>query len=254
MATRGLLIFPSEQQSPHGPKIVFQVRIHDPLVSGLHFAPEDSGSRYNGSGIEDLRDCSDVVKALQETTMFRVYARDAAAKKRSNNSWKGSDMTPTIDDAARIIHLNGGRIIGKTRFQKSSYFLEAMRIGFGFDFDYHHFGPYSEELANITDDARALGVIDVDWKVSQEGAKYAVFSTRGNESQTNKELDEVRRAALSVLRKYSAVELELAATAHYLEKSGYKGHAWEETRRRKAMKVSEERINRARELLAELYA
>jgi hypothetical protein len=24
----------------HGPKIVFQVRIHDPLVSSLHFAPD----------------------------------------------------------------------------------------------------------------------------------------------------------------------------------------------------------------------
>ena len=24
----------------HGSKIVFQIRIHDPLVSGLHFAPD----------------------------------------------------------------------------------------------------------------------------------------------------------------------------------------------------------------------
>ncbi|MCW1407331.1 HD domain-containing protein [Rhizobium sp. 1AS11] len=31
---------------------------------------------------EDLRDCSDVVKALEEKTVFRVYVRDAAARKK----------------------------------------------------------------------------------------------------------------------------------------------------------------------------
>jgi uncharacterized protein len=33
--------------------------------------------RSDGTAFEDLRDCSDVVKALEETSLFRVYVRDA---------------------------------------------------------------------------------------------------------------------------------------------------------------------------------
>ena len=34
-------------------------------------------------------------------------------------------------DVARLVHLNGGHLVGKTRLQKSTYFLEAMEAGFG---------------------------------------------------------------------------------------------------------------------------
>jgi HD superfamily phosphohydrolase len=34
--------------------------------------------RADGTGYEDVRDCSNVVKAMEETTMFRVYVRDPA--------------------------------------------------------------------------------------------------------------------------------------------------------------------------------
>jgi uncharacterized protein len=158
----------------------------------------------------------------------------------------------TLDDIVRIIRLNGGRIIGKTRLQKTFYFLEALNLGCGFEFSYHHYGPYSEELANSANDARALDMIDIDWRESQEGAEYAIFSDKGGRIEVDEERNESRRAVLRVLSGYSAVELELAATADFLEKHGYGGEAWSETRRRKFRKISEEGITRGKQLLREL--
>ena len=43
-------------------------------------------------------------------------------------------------------------LVGRTRFQKTAYFLEAAGVGYGFDFSYHYYGPYSEELAVAVSD------------------------------------------------------------------------------------------------------
>ena len=135
---------------------------------------------------------------------------------------------------ARIIQLNGGRLIGKTRLQKSAYFLEAFGMGFGFDFEYHHYGPYSEELAQLGDDAQALGFLKEFWQTSQDGAEYAIFTDTGSYKGDEEAIDQKRRKALRLLRDYSAVELEVAATAHFLARNGYPDRAWIETCERKA--------------------
>lgn len=38
--------------------------------------------RPDGTNFEDLRDCSDVVKALEEKALFRVYVRDSVSRKK----------------------------------------------------------------------------------------------------------------------------------------------------------------------------
>jgi uncharacterized protein len=155
-------------------------------------------------------------------------------------------------DVARVVQLNGRRLIGKTRLQKSVYFLEALGVGFGFEFEYHHYGPYSEELAQFTDDARVLGLLKEDWHTSQDGAEYAVFSDTGAWQAGEKSIDQKRRETLTLLKEYSAVELELAATAHFFQQKGDTDRAWAETRERKASKISDSRVARAKTLLAEL--
>jgi uncharacterized protein YwgA len=160
----------------------------------------------------------------------------------------------TARDVARVVQLNGRRVIGKTRFQKSVYFLEALGIGFGFEFEYHHYGPYSEELAQLTDDARALGLLNEDWQTSQDGADYAIFSDTGAWKADEEPIDQKRRETLRLLKEYSAVELELAATAHYLAHHGYSDRAWIETRERKSSKISPDRLARAQKLIDELEA
>jgi uncharacterized protein len=156
-------------------------------------------------------------------------------------------------DIAKLIYLNGGQLVGKTRLQKSAYFLEARDAGFGVDFSYYRFGPYSEELSNSTDDALALSLLNIDWKESQTGTHYAVFY---NISPSFKEdiKDRLRRRILDILKRYSAVEVELAATADFLRHNGYTSDPWAETQRRKASKVDSTRLAHAKRLLDELEA
>jgi uncharacterized protein YwgA len=165
-------------------------------------------------------------------------------------------MMADASDIARLIHLNGGRLIGKTRLQKSAYFLEIMGAGFGFDFSYHRFGPYSEDLANSADDAFALGLIDVDWKEAEGGTHYAIFQNKpSNENFENKAEQDLRRQSLlNVLKRYSSIEIELAATADFLRRNGYAKDPWTETRRRKASKVDDARLIKSQRLLRELEA
>jgi uncharacterized protein YwgA len=156
-------------------------------------------------------------------------------------------------DVVRLIRLNGGRLIGKTRLQKTAYFLETSGAGFGFDFSYHHYGPYSEELAAVTDDAKALRMLSIEWRTSQDGAEYAIFADTGGELGRNDEPEDAQRSKiLHLLEGYSTVELELAATADFLATHGYGNEAWAETRRRKGSKVTAQRRTRAEQLLEAL--
>jgi uncharacterized protein len=154
-------------------------------------------------------------------------------------------------DIARLIQLNGGELTGKTRLQKSAYFLEVKGLGFGFDFNYYRFGPYSEELTNFADDALALDLIGIHWKESQGGTRYAVFHSKQLNEYEN-EHDSQRRSLLKVLNGFSSIELELAATADFLKRNGYSNDPWAETKRRKATKVDSARLIKSKRLLQEL--
>src|SRR5687768_9740647 len=133
------------------------------------------------------------------------------------------------DLVAELIALNGGKLVGRTRLQKSVYLLQSCGIKLGFDFDYHHYGPFSEELASAARDAEALGAVDVEWKTAY-GNEYAIFRSHASIS----DFPDFEKAAevLGVLENYDATVLELAATADFLRKNGYKNEAWEETCRR----------------------
>jgi len=163
-------------------------------------------------------------------------------------------MTDFAKRIAEIVKLNDDKLVGKTRLQKTAYFLESYNVGYGFDFNYHYYGPYSESLAIAVEDAKALDLVDVDWAVSQSGMPYAVYANaRLDESeQQDAELTERRCAILKKLDNYDAVVLELAATADFLAKNGYDDDPWAETLMRKAAKVTGDRVGKARKLLEEL--
>jgi hypothetical protein len=52
--------------------------------------------------------------------------------------------------------------------------------------------------------------------------------------------------------RFSALVLELAATAVYLREHGYREDYWEEVKRRKPLKASLERLEQAKRLLIQL--
>jgi uncharacterized protein len=156
-------------------------------------------------------------------------------------------------DVTRLVCLNGGQLIGKTRLQKTVYLLGEYGPGFGFDFTYHHYGPYSEDLADATEDARVLQMLTVDWSASQDGTQYAIFKAAAVARHSGEEAaDQERQRLLRMMKGYSAVELEIAATADFLKKHGYRQDPWSETRRRKGAKFTPQRAQRADELLSAL--
>lgn len=158
-------------------------------------------------------------------------------------------------EIATIVNLNGGKIVGKTRLQKTFYFLEALNSGFGVDFQYYHYGPYSEDLSIATDDAIALNVISVEWKTGSN-APYAIFrSDEGHSDATAKnttDMRENRTKILNILEKYDSICLELAATADFLSKAGFSDNPWAETKIRKSTKATDDRVLKAKSLLSEL--
>lgn len=147
-----------------------------------------------------------------------------------------------------LVSSNGGTIVGKTRLQKTVYLLKSSGIDLGFDFDYHHYGPYSEDLSIASNDAVALGLLNVEWR-NAYGNDYAVFSVA---EQPDKTLIGKGLAALKILSGFDATTLELAATADFLSKNGYPGTAWDETARRKASKITPDRVANSKKLLREL--
>ncbi len=154
---------------------------------------------------------------------------------------------------AELIALNGGEIIGKIRLQKIAYLMEAAGLGIGLDYDYHHYGPYSTDLAQAAEDARFLGLIEYDERPGYHEVPYAVFSLREDEIQpTAAKASRERAIAITAMKDYSAVDLEIAATAAYLKLNGFEESVEEELQARKPTKATPQRIAKARRLLEKL--
>jgi uncharacterized protein YwgA len=151
---------------------------------------------------------------------------------------------------ADIVSLAGGKLVGKTRLQKSVYFLETLNLGFGFDFEYHIYGPYSEELSEATELATATQLLDEDVQKSDSG-KYSIF-TCGRPPPERGPIDSRRAHLLVLLSEYDAITLELAATADFLSKLGSTDDPWAQTTSRKRSKAKPEKIEKAKALLQRL--
>lgn len=152
-----------------------------------------------------------------------------------------------------VVALSGGRLVGKTRLQKTVYLLDACGLGSGFDFEYHHFGPFSAELAEAADGAWVMGTVDQEPRTGSHGVPYVIFSTTAPKpgalgGMTAAEAERL----LTLMGQHSALDLEVAATLHYLRANGYGDGAEAELIVRKPLKATQERIDTAKRLLAQL--
>jgi hypothetical protein len=148
--------------------------------------------------------------------------------------------------AARIIRDAGGELVGRTRLQKVAYLMQLAGYGHVFDFEYRHYGPFSEDLARGMDIASALGPVQEVERQAAWGGRYSVYELRTPEPPE----DPGRAAFVQQAKAIGAVELELAATAAFLfAVEGFgrtrDGDPWEETRRRKPDKAKDGRLERA---------
>lgn len=141
-----------------------------------------------------------------------------------------------IDKAASLVRDAGGRVVGRTRLQKIAYILEATGLGDGFQFSYRNFGPYSDELANATWQARLLGLLKEVEKPASWGGSYSIFEAAEG-GQTDSKCPEARLRLISEAIRADAIALELAATAAFLASEG-SNDAWRETQKRKPEKAA----------------
>ncbi|OWV78172.1 hypothetical protein ATY78_13365 [Rhizobium sp. R635] len=148
-----------------------------------------------------------------------------------------------------IIRDAGGRIVGRTKLQKVSFFLEMANLGDGFQFKYKHYGPFSEELATATEDAVALRNVSEKVCPASWGGFYSDFSLVAPEAPNG---PPERLKLAKTAAEADSVELELAATALFL--SDEFKDPWAETARRKPEKADGDRLSKAKELYRRLYA
>jgi len=159
-------------------------------------------------------------------------------------------MSDLSDLVADVVGLNGGEMVTKIRLQKTFYFLVACGlIEDDLDFEYRYYGPFSVVLARAADDAEAQSKLTSSTQPGFHSEPYTVYR-RAVEAQPSGSIDSARVGEkLAVMRNYSGLELEVAATIHFLRDNSYGEDAIAETKRRKPVKASEARVERAISLL-----
>lgn len=158
--------------------------------------------------------------------------------------------------AAAIVRDAGGELVGRTRLQKVAYLSQLAGFAEDFPFEYRHYGPYSEELAEAMKIASGLQFVKEKEKQADWGGWYSIYSVEPPEPE-GVPVDDNRANFISAAAGISAIELELAATAAFLfAKEGVgrdnEGNPWEETAERKPEKAGGGRLKRAKEAYRQL--
>ena len=148
--------------------------------------------------------------------------------------------------AAEIVRDAGGRIVGRTKLQKIAYLLELCGLGEGFQFEYRHYGPYSEGLSQAIKMADAFGLVREEERAADWGGTYSIYSTTEQEERASEPRIVFARTAAQI----AAIELELAATAAYLRATERCADPWEETRKLKPEKATNQRLQAAKKAYA----
>ena len=164
-----------------------------------------------------------------------------------------------------LVALNDKELVGRTRLQKTIYLLDRCGAEFGLPFEYYRYGPYSFEFVGGLNDALADERIEVEEKPGRHKVPYAIFRTDAERPRTLGNLPAERAVSLLGQMKYvSDFVLELAATIvflrdewHYYGKNEVSAAeatdaAVEETKRRKVLKATPERLDKALALLSDL--
>jgi uncharacterized protein YwgA len=159
-------------------------------------------------------------------------------------------------DVPSLIQLAGGEIVGKIRLQKEIYLLDQIGLQSGFSFEYHHYGPYSEELADQVEDDAIFGRLRADsGRRVSDGVPYVIYRANapGEGERVDQHISSDRiRFALAEMQRCSATVLELAATIHWLAFVEAVRDWRGELVRRKGAKTHDGRDRQALELLNRL--
>ena len=155
---------------------------------------------------------------------------------------------------AVLLKAAGGRMVGRVRLQKVAYLLDRLGLNSGFQYNYHHYGPFSRDLDNAVADAEAFGLVEEKFGRRQvDGARYSIFELTDDASRlpskTGRLNETVLKRYLQTFVEADVTVLELAATANWLVEEEKRTDWQEALRRRKGPKVEGGRLDRALALL-----
>jgi uncharacterized protein YwgA len=151
----------------------------------------------------------------------------------------------------------GRQLTSRVRLQKVVYLLDRLGLESGFEFDYHHYGPYSRNLDNAAADAKAFSFVAerIEHRVS-DGASYSIFDVPGGVEPKAEACGKLGRERTSelvdVFANTNVTVLELAATIDWLWRFEKVADWRSELARRKGAKVGGGRLDRAVGLLRDL--
>lgn len=162
---------------------------------------------------------------------------------------------PELDQlVVGAVALAGGELVGRIRLQKVVYLLDQLGMNSGAQFEYHHYGPYSEAISDAVTDAKFWGHINEAVRFrGADGAPYSSFKT-DNEAPAALGLlsaDDARHF-LEKFAGCTSTMLELAATVHWLAFVERVPDWRSEIEVRKAGKTSNGRLEKALALLGDL--
>jgi hypothetical protein len=160
-----------------------------------------------------------------------------------------------VEIVANVVALNGGRLVGRTRFQKTMYLLGQLGVRVPFEFEYHHYGPYSAELADALDAAVGTKWLTEGIGIGYHDSAYSIFSSRRAKPDSLGGAQGLQvEKWLRTLEEFTGTDLELAATLVYLrDESGVPtANLDNELKLLKPVKASDSRLKRAWHLLSQL--
>lgn len=156
---------------------------------------------------------------------------------------------------ASVVHAARGRIVGRVRLQKIFYLLDRLGLQSKFDYEYHYYGPYSSDLADAIQEAKAFCLIkeNVEYRAS-DGMPYSIYIevSQPADDQVGGLPRSKAVQALTRMQVEEATVLELAATIDWLRTEEQVSDWKQELLRRKAGKATAGRVERAQKLLCEL--
>jgi len=155
--------------------------------------------------------------------------------------------------AAIIASAPEQKLVSRVRFQKIAYLLEQLGCNLGFEFSYHHYGPFSHDLERAILDAKAFGLIEEELAHRQsDGASYSIFKLSNSNVDTNAPDVQQFKSQIKRFAHFNVTILELAATAHWLASAEKISNWKDEIIKRKGIKTQAGRLEKALDLLKEL--
>jgi uncharacterized protein YwgA len=163
-------------------------------------------------------------------------------------------MTRLSSIVADVVKAGDGKIVGKVRFQKILYLLEQLGMGGRIPFSYHHYGPYAESVSSAIDYAELVDRTLIE-EPGTTGNGYSFVSYKLNNPDTEPPESvgdipfDAARDAVRKMQAETSVNIELAATIHWLQEKERVPDWRGELVRRKTTKATPENIDRALVLL-----